>query len=133
MTTLREFVLERIHEEELAAQSVIDRYPANHRWSERDAVAGAYPRHWDPWRALTGCMAKRLLVNAHCNGGPSIPDQPRLSGGSGSRACADCGRYGDHLTGPCYTLRVLALHWVDHPSYRNEWRPDSLRRVAGSC
>jgi hypothetical protein len=132
MSGLREFLLERILEDESAAQRAIDSYPPAHRWSESGAaVPHPHYAHDDPWRVLSGCVAKRLMIAAHRDVGPTLEvassDRP-----AGSYACSTCGPYDEQGgRGPCYTLRVLALHWVDHPGYRNEWRPERLRCVAG--
>jgi hypothetical protein len=129
MSTLKEFVLERILEDETAAQRAIDAYPRSYRWSISGSAGGA-PRyaHEDPWRVLSGCVAKRLIVRAHSVASPTLG----VVGRAGTRppqCCPTCGEGDDQIqsNGPCYTLRVLALHWVDHPDYRNEWRPEWLR------
>lgn len=111
MSALRTFVLARIHDDEAAAQSMIDSQPAGHRWGVTAPDGTHVPAQWDPWRVLTGCMAKRLILAAHRDG-----------------CCVEDRRSRD---GACYTLRVLALHWVDHPDYRQEWRPEPLKSAAG--
>jgi hypothetical protein len=46
--------------------------------------------------------------------------------------CSTCGQYDEYaIEWPCYTLRVLALDWVDHPAYRPEWRPQRLSSGVG--
>ncbi|HEX2895269.1 MAG TPA: DUF6221 family protein, partial [Marmoricola sp.] len=49
-----------------------------------------------------------------------------------AHACSTCGQYDEYaIEWPCYTLRVLALDWVDHPAYRPEWRPQRLSSGVG--
>jgi hypothetical protein len=49
-----------------------------------------------------------------------------------AHACSTCGQYDEYaIEWPCYTLRVLALDWVDHPAYRQEWRPQRLSSGVG--
>ena len=57
-------------------------------------------------RMLAECEAKRLLVEAHGS------NDPKWEG--------DCPHCGVH--GPCYTIRLVALPYADHPDYRDEWR-----------
>lgn len=129
MSSLREFLLERILEDESAAQHAIDSYPPAHRWSASDDATAPQYAHDDPWRMLSGCVAKRLLVAAHRDVGPTLEV---VGGHPHAQACSTCGPYDEQdVDGPCYTLRVLGLHWVDHPSYRSEWRPDWLRCAVG--
>lgn len=125
MTSLREFLLARIFEDETRAQQEIDRLTAL-PVSTKPTVEGDQPTS-NPWRALSGCVSKRLIIAAHRDVGPGVdrlagPDQT-----SRPHACATCGRYDEYaIDWPCYTLRALALDWVDHPDYRLEWRPERL-------
>lgn len=127
MSALREFVLERIVDDESAAQRLIDGYPAGYRWCESGPGASPYPNQSNPWRTLSGCVAKRLIVSAHRQVDPRLDRRARLGVALKTRACTTCGptdTSGSEWA--CYTLRVLALHWVDHPDYRGEWRPELL-------
>jgi hypothetical protein len=82
--------------------------------STEDAIHIA--RH-DPARVLAEVEAKRELLKLHRSVG-------RRSTGSGGGIVEDC-QICDHFPAqyPCATLRLLALPYVDHPDYRQEWRP----------
>lgn len=74
-------------------------------------------RH-DPARVLREVEAKRALLKRHA---------PRERG-DGCVVCDDgndsCGCLsGPHWSYPCDTVKILALPYVDHPEYREEWRP----------
>ena len=88
----------------------------------RDETA-AHIARWDPARVLAECEAKRRIVELHEDGGNySI-------GGYGGPvvtyiACSMCGTAGEYdEPWPCGTLRLLALPYVNHPDYQEEWRP----------
>lgn len=106
MTTLTEFLLARIAEDEEAA----GRLPADgHRVADGRvlSVAGTgagWPDRWNPVRVLAECEAKRRIVALH----PEMLE-----------ACQGC----DAESYPCRTLLALALPYADHPDYREEWRP----------
>jgi hypothetical protein len=131
--TLRDFVLERIHEEETLAQAAIDAHDMNHPWRSRTGVDGddQHFAHWNPWRVLSACVAKRLLVAAHRDVGPGV-DHRAGEPTPVAHACSTCGQYDEYAVAwPCYTLRALALDWVDHPGYRREWRPRRISSGVG--
>jgi hypothetical protein len=74
-------------------------------------------RH-DPARVLLDINAKRQLVSLHAkdkdHDGCTICDN-----GNNSCGCMS----GWYWKYPCDTLKILALPYADHPSYRAEWRP----------
>jgi hypothetical protein len=132
MDTLREFLLERILEEETLAQAAIDVHPAGHAWVEAADPDSAHFTRWNPWRVLSGCVAKRLIIAAHRDVGAGLDRRAEPDRALKAHACSTCGQYDEYaIEWPCYTLRVLALDWVDHPGYRTEWRPQRLSSGVG--
>jgi hypothetical protein len=89
------------------------------RWEDRHIA-----RH-DPARVLAEVAAKRRIVHAH----------DRIHGCTGLTGSGDWSAvdgepwefWEDHQTGDtggiCYTLRLLALPYAEHPDYNPEWRP----------
>lgn len=115
MTALTEFLLARITEDEA---------PVAGEWHGGD---GDPDFMWGPNRIKAECEAKRRIAQEHA-------ELYWFSGGNRGqtatgkcRICADneAADYdGAPLVGwPCPTLRALALPYVDHPDYRQEWRP----------
>jgi hypothetical protein len=132
METLREFLLERIVEEEELAQLAIDAHAPGHRWPEPDNPDSHHFVHWNPWRVLSGCVAKRLIIAAHRDVGAGLDRRADPDRALKAHACSTCGQYDEYaIDWPCYTLRVLALDWVEHPAYRHEWRPQRLSSGVG--
>jgi hypothetical protein len=129
METLNEFLLDRILEDESLANAAIDAHEMNHVWGV-DLTAGSDGSHiarWDPWRVLTTCIGMRLLVAAHRDVGAGVDRRADPDRTVTTHACSTCGQYDEYaVEWPCYTLRVLALGWVGHPAYRQEWRPRRL-------
>ncbi len=96
--------------------------------------ASAHIARWDPARVLAECEAKRRIIELHRTYG-EVYDRARMTYPEGADDCVTCG-YGDEWqakanalefpddsTYPCPTLRVLALSYIGHPDYREEWRP----------
>ena len=132
MDTLREFLLERILEEETLAQAAIDAHPTGHEWEATDDEDGAHFARWNPWRVLSSSVAKRLIIAAHRDVGAGVDRRAEGDQVLKAHACSTCGQYDEYaIEWPCYTLKVLALDWVDHPSYRQEWRPQRLSSGVG--
>jgi hypothetical protein len=130
--TLREFLLERILEEETLAQAAIDVHAPGHVWAESADPDSAHLNRWNPWRVLSSCVAKRLIIAAHRDVGPGLDRRADPDRALKPHACSTCGQYDEYaIEWPCYTLRVLALDWVDHPAYRTEWRPQRLSSGVG--
>lgn len=68
---------------------------------------------YDPARVLAWCAAMRAIVEEHeLVGSDLYPEE-------GPLWCATCV---PRRTGPCPTLRFLALPFADHPDYRESWR-----------
>jgi hypothetical protein len=132
MDRLRDFLLERIHEEETLAQAAIDAHATGHAWKPSEDADGEHFARWDPWRVLSGCVAKRLIIAAHRDVGAGLDRRAESDRMLKAHACSTCGQYDEYaIEWPCYTLRVLALDWVDHPAYRPEWRPQRLSSGVG--
>ena len=61
---------------------------------------------------------KRALLNEH----ELVP--VAFSDELGCETCVATFSWGSEVvSGPCATLRLLALPYADHPDYREEWRP----------
>lgn len=132
MTTLAEFLLARIAEDETAAKAapplehnydmgghrqderwVFDRrLPSSAdgmgNWSPHNGsptTAAHFSRH-DPARVLAECAAKRSILQ-QCN------DVQRVQ-----RRCGD-----PELLSIRHIVRCLALPYAEHPDYNEEWRP----------
>lgn len=132
METLRDFLLERILDDETVAQEAIDSHRIDHTWTGAAGADGEHFARWNPWRVLTACVAKRLIIAAHRDVGPGIDRRASLDRTVKFHACSTCGQYDEYaIEWPCYTLKVLALDWVDHPAYRQEWRPQRLSSGVG--
>jgi hypothetical protein len=132
METLREFLIDRIVEEELLAQAAIDAHPDGDAWTGSSDADSAHFQRWNPWRVLAACVGKRLIIAAHRDVGPGIDRRADPDRAPKSHACSTCGQFDEYaIEWPCYTLRVLALDWVDHPEYRIEWRPQRLSSGVG--
>jgi hypothetical protein len=104
---LAEFLLARIAEDERAAYAS-GNGPA---WLQQAVVGGlSFPAN-DAARNVDRCKALRRVVELH---GPAM-------------AYCSSGVWEDtthaEIDEPCETLRLLALPYVDHPDYREEWRP----------
>jgi hypothetical protein len=76
---------------------------------------------WDPARVLAECEAKRRIVEMHRLGGSYTPGSEDASGFDYCGTCGSGEPYEYPTPWPCPTLRLLALPYVDHPDYRQEW------------
>lgn len=128
---ITDFILARVGEEEVLARRALEGRSLDDSWA-----SGSEAEHydtWSPWRVESGCIATRLLVNAHRNVGPTLHHangaDPELLAAT-CRTCRDDD--GHAAVWPCYTLRVLAAEWSHHPDYRSEWRPGKLIGVQPS-
>ncbi len=105
------FLLARFSEERQAAQETA--FPDPDEFSDRFLLEGkAEATRW----MLTECEAKQRIVRLHAASHYCIPHSGHT----------DTGRWyeSDHVyPWPCPTLALLALPYVDHPDYREEWRP----------
>ena len=124
MTTLTEFLLARIAEEEAVAERAGSFTP----WTEPFQHDNYGHLTIQPARVLQECEAKRKIVEAH----PLVTERSRLAavwtGPTPGVACETCG--GNPVDsrallediGPCDTLLALATVYSDHPDFRDEWR-----------
>lgn len=115
---LTEFLLARIAEDEEGAQT---KFVARRMIGRKivEVPIAMRPGGWalSPARVLAECEAKRRIVEMHPIYGDDLGDD----------AQHDCpGEWVNHVDDPnepCPTLRLLALPYADHPSYRQEWKP----------
>jgi hypothetical protein len=120
MTTLADFLLARIAEDEGAAWHVHDLFCSDLHWYQRYGK----PTHGvecdgcvQPGRKLAECEAKRAMLEIHHDGNAGLYPH---SGGFCS-CCTDSEGLSDPGW-PCPTLRTLVAPYADHPDYREEWR-----------
>jgi len=127
MNTIKEFLGARISEDEDVAQRSIDGHVPGFRWMGGDTADTQQEARWNPWRVLTSCLVKRLILAAHRDIGHGVEHRPSETDLLVGHTCSTCGRSDHHAVAwPCYTLRVMALDWEDHPDYRRQWRPAGL-------
>lgn len=133
------FLWVRLDEDEQAARAAI-KPEAMYPWGDTslpqmpveswpDAVRGYLGGTWgehcarhDPVRVLREVDAKRRIIDLH----EPVPHALTVEEGGGSYlACAVCPhpRIDIPHVLPCDTLRLLALPYVDHPDYREGWKP----------
>ena len=120
MDDLIAFLRARLDEDERMAQAAKD--VAAERTHYRASVMTRADRE------LREVEAKRRIIELHEL--TVSKDPARFSALTGERlpdayevTCAVCGWADDDSTSGCETLRLLALPYVDHPAYREEWRP----------
>jgi hypothetical protein len=122
--TLQGFIGGRISEDEQIAEDAIDGHESGYRWGGNTTVDGPQMARWNPWRVLSNCVCKRLIASAHRDAGPGVERRPGRNYARIEHTCSTCGqRDGDAIAWPCYTLKVMALDWVEHVDDRIEWRP----------
>ena len=110
--TLTEFLLARIAEDEKAVRDIIEGRVFD---LAEDLPIGC----WGFARVLAECESKRRIVEEHA----AYPTPQKMVGGT-IIACSTCGSVDDSpVEWPCDTLKALALPRVDHPDYREEWKP----------
>lgn len=124
--TITDFILARVAEEETLAHEALDARAVDHPWDS--SPDGEHFNRWNPWRVQSACIARRLLVRAHRNTGPVVLRVPGRQTELLAATCLTChDTDGQPAPWPCYTLRILAAEWAQHPDYRQEWRPQTLR------
>lgn len=125
---ISDFILARVAEEEALAHAALDGRPADDPWRSRSDAE--HFNRWSPWRVQSACLARRLIVRAHRDAGPRVVRAPGASLEVVQATCETCrDPDGQPAHWPCYTLRVLAAEWADHPDFRREWRAGrSIRR-----
>lgn len=109
--TLTEFLLARIAEDEEAARA-----------ERADALVGFYWKGY-PQKAYEELQGRVLATSsrtlAECEAKRRIVADHRADIGADPCDAHDA----SFRTIDCDTLRLLALPHVDHPDYREEWRP----------
>jgi hypothetical protein len=111
---LTDFLLARIAEDEALFRA------AGPQWSE---IGGYMLPGFTEQRALAECEAKRQIVAEH-----AALDNAAISGWPPQWDCRTCA-VGDRWEGyypldyPCLTLRLLALPYVTHRDFCEEWLP----------
>jgi hypothetical protein len=141
VSSLSEFLLERIAEDEAAAQEAKRDalvFSSRPPYAKLGFAAGDLAQRFDPARVLAECEAKRAIVELH-RPAPSASFHHGSNTGSvaawaavtdpeedleADAACETCGEFSEYaVPWPCQTLRLLALPYADHPDYDEEWRP----------
>lgn len=108
--TLTEFIEARLAEKERHADDFHDR--------DMCSTLGAIPFPCDcgtPARVLREVEAMRKILAAHSDRPEHRCPLPVLAGPTGQLWTPE--------EGPCYTLRLLASIWSDHPDYAEAVRP----------
>lgn len=111
MTDLIAFLRARLDEDERAAQRA-----GASCWHECDDGDLEFHDRFDPDRVLREVEAKRRLLVEH----------PILTAWRVCTRCSDYAEPGEifrEVSGPCATVRLLALPYADHDDYREEWKP----------
>ena len=103
MTTLSEFLLARITEDEAAARELIDNGP---EWMEEAVSFGA-----NPDRVLAECEARRRIVEGLHN---ILGDAPDQADGTALRG---------YVEALWVVVQELAAVYADHPDYQPGWKP----------
>jgi len=110
--TLTEFLTARIAEDRDTALAWGSSGPSRH------LREGTRPPYLDPTRVLAECEKNRRIMALHRLWRVPESNDDWLGG------CMTCTYGGPVAQGwPCDTLRALVLPYVDHPDYRQEWRP----------
>ena len=132
-TTLTEFLLARIAEDEAAARAALGPPAYSHYGDnaaeetvamgqgEGCAEEGAdHLYRWLPPRVLAECDAKRRITSMHVE---REYECSRCDTGYWDENDDGAEVYGARPEAyPCETLRALALPYADHPDYLPEWR-----------
>ena len=138
MTTLTEFLLARIAEDETVAQAAAAAGRPRGGWGSEDGVAG---EQWVRRRSESGMVYTPAVENradaalwddeGGCDYMAPAPEVgEHIARHDPARVLAECEakrrivemdfeRYGEQWA----VLAALALPYVDHPDYRAEWRP----------
>jgi hypothetical protein len=130
--TISDFILARVTEEEDLAHAALDGREPDDRWDSPSD--GEHFNRWNPWRVQSACLVRRQIVRAHADAGPQVVRVPGATLELRGAVCSTCrDEQGQPAAWPCYTMRVLASEWADHPDYRHDWRPGSFRRPAAGA
>lgn len=117
MSDLADFLLQRIAEDEAAAQTALDDATVTELTPNGEEVEWVPRVTWGPIaRVLAECAAKRRIVEDH-------PRDDTLD------YCATCFSGDFNSLGerefeefPCPALRALVSVYAGHPEFREEWR-----------
>ena len=112
---IREFLLERITEDESDAQADAAEMDSSSISIQFDCATQA---RFTPARVLAECEAKRAVIEQHGPGESHYRDY-----------CETCAEWWDAEVGegppgvkfPCPTLRAVAAVYKNHPDYPQEW------------
>lgn len=140
MTTLTDFLLQRIAEDEAVARRAIDpsygtdnaghwvfvefpyegEWPRNPSEARGESLAGSdwciHANRHDPARVLAECEAKRRIVELHTGVHECVGEKY-----GDPQACVYVSPGFMHEDDP--TLRLLTLPYAGHPEYDERWRP----------
>jgi hypothetical protein len=132
MNALNQFLGGRINEDEVTAQHAIDGHDFGFDWGGVTTADGRQAARWNPWRVLSSCVGKRLILAAHHDVGPGTDRRPGEQDVILAHTCSSCGQVDEHaIAWPCDTVRFLALDWAEHVDYRSEWRPPRRHPCVG--
>ena len=110
MSSLPDFVLARIAEDEAVAQHVAAIWAQLPHQPRGITVVGREVYYLE--RVLAECEAKRRIVDIHYDSPVDDDEYGRI------HLCGAC----SPEAWPCATLRALASVYADHEDYREEWR-----------
>ena len=122
MTTLADFLLARIAEDEAAAREI----PAG-TWEDATQASWRYDHvfRWSPERVLADCAAKRAIVEMHALMDGGDPDSFPYESEDGRTVwpgCVICDGDSTPRRLGCDTVRHLAAPYADHPDYDPTWK-----------
>lgn len=131
--TLVEFLTWLLDEREATARKAAERdgehWSAESDWSTESETSDLVAHH-DPAWVLADVEAKRQIVKEHPLMLRDIGwlDEDREEAYEELEVCARCVPKHSHFatradvpTGPCRTVRLLALPYAQHPDYQQEW------------
>jgi hypothetical protein len=137
MTSITEFLLERIAEDENLARAVIADMP---RWDSEtwesavlevgeDLPGPILTARYSPVRVLAECAAKRAILELHpLNPYYGLDQWGRWLPREGEPKMWFCDCQDDdgiiQGAGPCVTLRAMTAVYADHPDFDEEWAND---------
>lgn len=122
--TLTEFLLARIGDDERVAREAQGE-TAHFSFDASAVPVREHIMRWTSARVLAEVAAKRRIVEIHCRMVHEMDNHYPVKEGWTRYVCARCGDSGEDtpVEFPCETLRLLALPYAEHESYRAEWKP----------
>ncbi|MFI0262531.1 DUF6221 family protein [Streptomyces sp. NPDC017056] len=116
---LAQFLRERVAEDLDGAA-----HAATAGWCDEEVdVSSPVERHvlrHDPARVLVEAGAKKRIIEEHA---PSRPEHLRRTERGCQTCCTAQAWDAEADESNCLTLRLFARPYVDHPDFREEWRP----------